>query len=85
MDIDLHNYAVSFFSVIVWWRTTLTCTIAARLRIVQRQAGIYNSGAIRTSPSEVLDIILGLRLTQSTIPIDASAHATALRLRELGD
>lgn len=68
------------YGVLVWWPTLKKKTMVKRMESIQRAASLCISGALRTTPTAALNVILHL------LPIDVYskqlAARSALRLRE---
>ena len=73
---------ILLYGALVWWPRMEKSTDITRMGKVQRSAEICITGALRSTPSKALDLILNL------LPIDLMvkqvATLSALRLRELG-
>jgi len=68
------------YAAVIWWsRTTLT-TVDRQLEHLQRLACLYITGAMRTTPTAALEIIIGIVLLPVHVKQEAMAAYYHLKL-----
>ena len=67
------------YAAVIWWSRTNYKTVGKKLEHLQRLACLYISGAVRTTPTAALEIVLGI--TQLSVYVKQDAMAACNRLK----
>ena len=70
------------YAAVVWWKRTELCTVIKQLEHLQRIACLYITGAMRTTPTAAIELLLGLPPLQ--VVIQQSAMSACYRLQATG-
>jgi len=67
------------YAAVIWWSRTTYKTVGRQLEHLQRLACLYISGAVRTTPTAALEIIVGI--TPLPVYVKQEAMASCNRLK----
>jgi len=67
------------YAAVIWWSRSTYRTVSKQLEHLQRLACLYISGAVRTTPTSALEVIIGI--TPLPVYVKQEAMAACNRLR----
>ena len=68
------------YAAVIWWSRTTYKTVGKKLEHLQRLACLYISGAVRTTPTAALEIVLGITPLSVYVKQEAMAACNRLKL-----
>jgi len=68
------------YAAVIWWPRTTYKTVSRQLEHLQRLACLYISGAVRTTPTAALEIVVGIIPLPVHVIQEAMAACNRLKL-----